>query len=150
MPWRSAKYPSNARAFFGAMTTGLPSFAIAMGPNRRMHIPAAPSADRNCLFCAVLTFTTTFRSRPPLILLPYPRGDKVMYDVNPLGPLMHLKELDRQAVSMLRPPRFGSRGDFRVAAFSASMISFLRRLLAAGRDRIGASNGLTVSWKRRL
>jgi hypothetical protein len=40
------------------------------------------------------------------ILSPYPRGDKVMYDVNPLGPQMHLKQLERRAVPMLRPVRF--------------------------------------------
>lgn len=28
-----------------------------------------------------------------------------MYDINPLGPLMHLKELDRQAAPLLRPVR---------------------------------------------
>lgn len=56
-----------------------------------------------------------------------------MYDVNPLGPLMHLKELDRQAaVPTLRPVRIGRQGESRVAAFSASVISFLRRLQAAG------------------
>lgn len=58
-----------------------------------------------------------------------------MYDVNPLGPLMHLKELDRQAVPTLRPVRFRRQGDFRVAAFRASMIFFLRRLQAAGIPR---------------
>jgi hypothetical protein len=55
-----------------------------------------------------------------------------MYDVNPLGALMHLKELDRQAVPTLRPVRFGRQGDSRIAALSASMISFLRRIQAAG------------------
>ena len=58
-----------------------------------------------------------------------------MYEVNPLGPLMHLKELDRQAVPTLRPVRFGRQGDSRVSAFSASMIWFLRRFQAAGASR---------------
>jgi hypothetical protein len=58
-----------------------------------------------------------------------------MYDVNPLGPLMHLKELDRQAVPTLCPVRFERQGDSRVSAFSAWMISFLRRLQAAGISR---------------
>ena len=98
-------------------------------------MPAASPADCNCRFCAVLTFATTFRSRPALILLSYPRGDKAMYDVNPLGPLMHLKELNRQAVPTLRRVRFGRQGDSSVAAFSASVISFLRRLQAIGISR---------------
>jgi hypothetical protein len=55
-----------------------------------------------------------------------------MSDVNPLGPLMHLKELDRQAVPTLRPVRSGNQSDSRVAALSTLMISFLRRLQAAG------------------
>jgi len=66
-----------------------------------------------------------------------------MYDVNPLGPLMHLKELDRQTVPPLRPVRFG-RQDSRVAAFIASIISLLRRLQAAGITRrlMGQDRGI--------
>jgi hypothetical protein len=52
-----------------------------------------------------------------------------MYDVNPLGPLMHLKDLDRQAVPKLRTVRSWSESSFCVAAL---MIAPLRRLHAAG------------------
>jgi hypothetical protein len=58
-----------------------------------------------------------------------------MYDVNPLGPLMHLKELERQAAPTLHPLRLERQGDSSVTAFSASIISFLRRLQAAGTPR---------------
>jgi len=67
-----------------------------------------------------------------------------MSDVNPLGPLMHLKELDQQAVPTLRPVRFGNQSDSRAAALSTSMISFLRRLQAAGilRRTVGQDRGI--------
>ena len=40
-----------------------------------------------------------------------------MYDVNPLGPMMHLKELERQAVSVHRPNSPGQGSVFpRLAA----------------------------------
>jgi hypothetical protein len=55
-----------------------------------------------------------------------------MYDVNPLGPLMHLKELDRQAVRKLRPTRGKKQGAFSVAIVGAAIIALLRRRQTAG------------------
>jgi hypothetical protein len=48
-----------------------------------------------------------------------------MYDVNPLGPLMHLKELDRQAARISHPIRPNTP---RLVAFRASTIGLLRDL----------------------
>ena len=45
-----------------------------------------------------------------------------MYDVNPLGPLMHLKELDRQAAPKLRPLRSRRSNSFSFTGLSASVI----------------------------
>ena len=53
-----------------------------------------------------------------------------MYDINPLGPLMHLRELDRQAAPILCPVR-STRQASRVAIFSAWMLLFIRGLRAA-------------------
>jgi hypothetical protein len=53
-----------------------------------------------------------------------------MYDVNPLGPLMHLKELDRQAAVRLRPLRSRRQDASRVTAVTALMIALLQRLPA--------------------
>ena len=47
-----------------------------------------------------------------------------MYDVNPLGVMMHLKELEQQATPQLRPLRSGGSGTFR-----DTMIAAVRRLL---------------------
>ena len=55
-----------------------------------------------------------------------------MYDVNPLGPMMHLKELDRQAAPKLRPVRSTRQTVFSVAVLGAAMIALLRRLHAVG------------------
>jgi len=48
-----------------------------------------------------------------------------MYDVNPLGPLMHLKDLDRQAIPKLQAVQFRRKGSFSVAA---DLLAFLQRL----------------------
>jgi hypothetical protein len=53
-----------------------------------------------------------------------------MHDVNSLGPMMHLKELDRQATPRLRPLRTGSQNGFSFTAVKSSMIVFLRQLRA--------------------
>jgi hypothetical protein len=60
-----------------------------------------------------------------------------MYDVNPLGPMMHLKELDQQAVPKCRPlpPR---RQDIpSLTALTAAMISLLRRVHTVGGRQVG-------------
>ncbi len=53
-----------------------------------------------------------------------------MYDVNPLGPMMHLKELDRQAVPTLRQVRSARQDASSVAALGFTILSFLRGLRA--------------------
>src|SRR5262249_54367522 len=55
-------------------------------------------------------------------------GDKARYDINPLGPMMHLKELARQATPRLRPLR--RQNGFSLIAVKSSMIAFLRHLHA--------------------
>jgi hypothetical protein len=52
-----------------------------------------------------------------------------MYDVNPLGPLMHLKELERQAISASHRDRDGSRSN--ISALREGLAILLRRLLSA-------------------
>lgn len=52
-----------------------------------------------------------------------------MYDVNPLGPLMHLNDLDRLAVPKLWAVQSPKESPFSVAVV---MIALLRRLHAAG------------------
>src|SRR5262245_21786930 len=104
------------------MGTGPPSFVTAIVPNRRTRRPAPLAADRNCGFCTVLTLATTFGSRPMPILASYPTGDKAMYDVNPLGPMMHLKELDRQAAPQLRPLRPRKQNGFSLTTGKSLMI----------------------------
>ena len=54
-----------------------------------------------------------------------------MYDINPLGPMLHLKELERQAVPKLRPLRPTRRGASFVG-LSAAIVALLRRLRAVG------------------
>ena len=54
-----------------------------------------------------------------------------MYDVNPLGPMMHLKELDRRAIPRLRPLRTGWQNGFSLSGVKSSMLAFLRHLHAA-------------------
>jgi hypothetical protein len=66
-----------------------------------------------------------------------------MYDVNPLGPQMHLKQLERSAAPMLRPVRFGNQSDSRVATLCTVMISLLRRLQAGiPRRMVGQDRGI--------
>jgi len=50
-----------------------------------------------------------------------------MYDVNPLGPIMHLRELDRQATPQLRPFRLEGKSMPILTSFRATMIAVLRR-----------------------
>jgi len=64
-----------------------------------------------------------------------------MYDVNPLGPLMHLKDLDRQAVPKLRAVRSWREHSFSVAAV---MIALRRRLHAAGILRRAIRQGRAI------
>jgi hypothetical protein len=52
-----------------------------------------------------------------------------MYDVNPLGPMMHLKELERQAAPKDRPVRYTRQGTFRGAAVGAAVNVLMRRFL---------------------
>jgi hypothetical protein len=58
-----------------------------------------------------------------------------MYDVNPLGPLMHLKELERQALASHRVPR----------KVRGSILTPLRVRLASLFRRIHASPGEAAS-----
>ena len=58
-----------------------------------------------------------------------------MYDVNPLGPMMHLKELERQAAPKLRPVQDTRHGAFGVTALAAALIALLRRFRAVGISR---------------
>jgi hypothetical protein len=51
-----------------------------------------------------------------------------MYDVNPLGPMMHLKELEQRAASRLRRLQPTKQNSYSLAAISVSMIAVLRRL----------------------
>ena len=53
-----------------------------------------------------------------------------MYDVNPLGPMMHLKELDRQAALRLRSPRNKRQDGSSPTAVSWSIFAYLQRLFA--------------------
>jgi len=51
-----------------------------------------------------------------------------MHDVNPLGPLMHLKELERQAAPRLHPLRAKRQDVSNLTPVSSLMIAFLQRL----------------------
>lgn len=62
-----------------------------------------------------------------------------MYDVNPLGPIMHLKELDRQATPKLRPVVNARQDVVGVAALFAAVLLFLR--LRAIRTRRRSKDG---------
>jgi hypothetical protein len=53
-----------------------------------------------------------------------------MHDINPLGPMMHLKELDRQATPRLRRLRSRTHDRSSLTAASLSMLSYPRRLSA--------------------
>ncbi len=58
-----------------------------------------------------------------------------MYDVNPLGPLMHLKELERQAAPKLRPVQDTRHGAFSVTALATALIALVRHFRAVGIPR---------------
>ncbi len=58
-----------------------------------------------------------------------------MYDVNQLGPMMHLKELERQAAPKLRPVRDTRQGAFNIATLGAAVIALLQRFRAFGIPR---------------
>jgi hypothetical protein len=60
-----------------------------------------------------------------------------MHNLTPLGIEMHLKELDRQAVSKLRPLRSQRRDASRANAVGTALIVLVRRLHAVG-----------VAWQR--
>jgi len=55
-----------------------------------------------------------------------------MHNLTPLGILMHLKELDREATRRLHPVRAGRRDAFPVAGVRAALTTLLRRLQAVG------------------
>ena len=69
-----------------------------------------------------------------------------MYAVNPLGPLMHLRELDRQAVPSLRPDRLRSPRESILIALRARMSSILSMFttVAAPGDAKRRSKPLSV------
>jgi hypothetical protein len=64
-----------------------------------------------------------------------------MHNLTPLGIVMHLKELDRQATPRLRPLRAGRRDNSPVTAVRAAMIALLRRLHAVGIPQRTVSQG---------
>jgi hypothetical protein len=64
-----------------------------------------------------------------------------MHNLTPLGTLMHLKELDRQATPRLHPLRAGRRDASPDTGVRAAMTSLLRRLHAIGIPRRVASQG---------
>jgi hypothetical protein len=51
-----------------------------------------------------------------------------MHDVNPLGPMMHLKELERQAVLRPQPLRPRRQAGSSFIAVGSSMTAFLQQL----------------------
>jgi hypothetical protein len=55
-----------------------------------------------------------------------------MHDVNPLSTVMHLKELDRQAMAKLRPLRSDGPDRARFATAAAALVALLRRCLSGG------------------
>ncbi len=54
-----------------------------------------------------------------------------MHDINPLGPMLHLKELERQAAPKLRQLRSSQRVP-NVTTLSAAIIALLGRLRVVG------------------
>jgi hypothetical protein len=64
-----------------------------------------------------------------------------MHNLPPLGILMHLKELDRQATPRLHPLQGRRRGVSPIAGVRAAMGRLLRRLHAMGIPRRTASQG---------
>ena len=53
-----------------------------------------------------------------------------MHDINPLGTVMHLKELDRWAAPKLRPLRSKGERSFRVAALATASVAFVLHAIA--------------------
>jgi hypothetical protein len=51
-----------------------------------------------------------------------------MHDVNPLGPMMHLRELERQAAPLLRSLRPWGQDGSSLTAVGSSMIAFVQQL----------------------
>jgi hypothetical protein len=68
-----------------------------------------------------------------------------MYDVNPLGPMMHLKELDRQAAQKIWLLRSRRQGVFSFTGIKL-VIGFLQYLHAF--HLFGAQGGIPPSTKR--
>jgi hypothetical protein len=98
-------------------------------PHRRpVMTPRETAVPSRSLF----TLPLTLGSRLPPILRASRRGDKVMQNDTPLGTLMHLKELDRQAVPKLRSLGTGTGKASGAAAVGAALIALLRRLHAVG------------------
>jgi hypothetical protein len=64
-----------------------------------------------------------------------------MYDVNPLGPMMHLKELERQAIPKLRSVRSMKQPAFSLAV---AVMALLRRLHAVGSHRRAATESQRI------
>jgi hypothetical protein len=57
-----------------------------------------------------------------------------MHDVNPLSTVMHLKELDRQAMAKLRPLRSDGPDRARFATAGVALVALLRRFLVEGME----------------
>ena len=55
-----------------------------------------------------------------------------MHNDTPLGTTMHLKELDRQAISRLGHSREGGRESYVATVISRAMTSLVRRLHGTG------------------
>jgi hypothetical protein len=55
-----------------------------------------------------------------------------MHNLTPLGAMMHLKELDRQAAPKLRPLRSPRRDTSGANVVGAAVIALVRRLHAIG------------------
>ena len=53
-----------------------------------------------------------------------------MHDINPLGTVMHLKELERWAAPKLRPLRSKGERSFRVAALATASVALVLRAVA--------------------
>jgi hypothetical protein len=75
-----------------------------------------------------------------------------MHDINPLGPVMHLKDFDRQA-TLNRPLRPGRHDAFSFAAFRGAIFALLQRLLTIGEQqqvKHGARPSSVLSKSRHL
>ena len=56
-----------------------------------------------------------------------------MHDINPLGTVMHLKELDRRAAPTLRPMRPPGEHSVRLFAYAMSAVAIVLHALAGVR-----------------